>query len=124
MAALSSRAPADHASHLHPSAAAALAGRAEEERVFVACVVRLSIEKNPVRFAAMLEKTRGELRKRGLIPLLCGAAADATYADEVRRGVKAAASHSPRSPTYAAFPDLASFPGRCAGGSRPRYRSR
>ena len=92
MAALAERAVDDHAHHLSPACIAALnAAACPGRRCFVSCVNRLSAEKNSIRFAEMLETIGAEeLRRRGVTPLLCGAAAEPGYANEVRRRVKAA----------------------------------
>lgn len=93
MAALAARSTAEHVAHLCTAATAALpAPGAATRRVFVACVNRLSAEKNSMRFAELLEAIGpNALASRGLVPLLCGAAAEPEYAAEVRRRVKAAA---------------------------------
>ena len=87
---------ATHASSMPTAAAAALAavtaaGR-DGARRFLTCAVRLSGEKNPLLFAALVEALAPELDARGLVPLLAGASADAALAAEVKGRIRAAAS--------------------------------
>ena len=53
-------------------------------RLYLACVVRLSAEKNPKLFVEVIEKISDQLDALGVTPLLAGAAADADYAAELR----------------------------------------
>eukprot|EP00550_Attheya_septentrionalis_P004175 CAMPEP_0198299464 /NCGR_PEP_ID=MMETSP1449-20131203/44839_1 /TAXON_ID=420275 /ORGANISM="Attheya septentrionalis, Strain CCMP2084" /LENGTH=491 /DNA_ID=CAMNT_0044001029 /DNA_START=43 /DNA_END=1518 /DNA_ORIENTATION=- len=55
-----------------------------KERCFVTCVVRLSPEKDALRFAHFVEAASHTLAKHGYIPLLAGAAADKEYATLVK----------------------------------------
>ena len=90
---------ATHASSMPTAAAAALAavtaagrdGARDGTRSFLTCAVRLSGEKNPLLFAALVEALAPELDARGLVPLLAGASADAALAAEVKGRIRAAA---------------------------------
>ena len=62
----------------------AAVGTAGPTRRFVTCAVRLSREKNPMGFVHMVEGALQALRANGLVPLLCGAAAEAEYAEAVK----------------------------------------
>ncbi len=46
------------------------------QRKFLTCCVRLSPEKEPERFVAVVEQlaTAGALQRLGIVPLLCGSA--------------------------------------------------
>uniref|UniRef100_A0A7S0QB38 Glycosyl transferase family 1 domain-containing protein n=1 Tax=Coccolithus braarudii TaxID=221442 RepID=A0A7S0QB38_9EUKA len=59
-------------------------------RKFVVCVVRLSPEKAPMLFAQLVGAIAPELRALGLVPLMCGAAADAEYAMQVKAALRSA----------------------------------
>jgi hypothetical protein len=69
---------ADISEHATAAAAAAAAGGGGGHlpRTYLACVVRLSPEKEPERFVALVEAlvARGALQRRGVVPFLLAAA--------------------------------------------------
>ncbi|KAL1529812.1 hypothetical protein AB1Y20_000744 [Prymnesium parvum] len=71
--------------------ALAAAGRS---RVFVTCAVRLSREKEPMRFVEFVEAAAGRLKDLGLTPLLFGAPADAEYSAAVKSRLQAASTEA------------------------------
>ena len=57
----------------------------QEERIFLTCVVRLSPEKDPLRFVTFLHSIRDLLETHPFwVPVLCGSSSDPTYARQVR----------------------------------------
>ncbi|CAJ1374442.1 unnamed protein product [Effrenium voratum] len=73
-----------------PPQVQAAAQTAQRRRFLVSCVVRLSKEKQALRFARFIAQCSGVLRSLGLVPLLAGAAADG-YAEEVKTALRLAA---------------------------------
>ena len=66
-----------------PAALAAALALPGATRRFVTCGVRLSREKDPMRFVRFVERSAEALQSMGLTPLLFGAEAEAEYAAEV-----------------------------------------
>lgn len=64
------------------------------KRSILACVVRLSPEKNAMRFVRFVERSKPTLDELGIIPLLAGSAADLAYSEKVRQQLKSAAPNS------------------------------
>ena len=89
--ALAEQPRAVHAELLPRAAAAAATAAALHGRCFVTCAVRLSSEKNPLLFVRLVEAIGAHLGALGLVPLLCGASADAELAREVKSRLRAAA---------------------------------
>lgn len=54
------------------------------QRCLVTCVVRLSPEKTVRRFLTFVKASKSLLAEMGLVPLLAGAASDATYAQSIK----------------------------------------
>lgn len=53
-------------------------------RCLVTCVVRLSPEKDVIRFVTLCKRLRGDLLELGYVPLLAGASSDQTYSQQVK----------------------------------------
>ena len=66
----------------------------QSQRFFLTCMVRLSPEKSAHHYVTLLQKLGGVqfLRRRGLIPLLCGAKSVGSYAQQVVDDFKSACS--------------------------------
>ena len=60
-------------------------------RLYLSCVVRLSREKEPMRFVELIRALKPALDESEVVPLLCGASSDAEYAAEVKRALAEAA---------------------------------
>lgn len=60
-------------------------------RRFLICVVRLSPEKEALRFANLVEKLKDTIRTSNMIPVLAGACADQEYANRVTDRLRKAA---------------------------------
>jgi glycosyltransferase involved in cell wall biosynthesis len=63
-------------------------------KYLVVCVVRLSHEKQVMRFVRFIEKIRHVLDEFGYIPLLAGAASEEIYAEQVRNELRRVAPNS------------------------------
>ncbi|CAB9516303.1 Glycosyl transferases group 1 [Seminavis robusta] len=77
-------------SHLPPEAKEVFTNNNNNQprKCFIACVVRLSPEKNTRRFVDFLKATRAFWKDRNWIPLLAGAASDPTYATLVKQELR------------------------------------
>jgi len=92
---------AAHQRHQPPAVASVLAAMSNrtcaaqgvagsDGRFLVTCAVRLSAEKNPLLFVEVMEAIGHHLEAKGLLPLLCGATADASLAREIKERLRAA----------------------------------
>lgn len=57
---------------------------AEQQRCFITCVVRLSPEKNAMRFVTFCQALRDDIIRLGYVPVLAGSASDPLYAQQVK----------------------------------------
>lgn len=57
-------------------------------KFFVACVVRMSPEKNTLRFVRFVKKMKSFLMERNWVPLLAGSASDVVYSKQVKNELK------------------------------------
>jgi len=64
------------------------------ERLFITCVVRLSPEKDTMRFVKFCEALRDVMDRLGYIPILAGSASDPDYAREVKKQLRAVCPHA------------------------------
>ncbi|KAK3282654.1 hypothetical protein CYMTET_9614, partial [Cymbomonas tetramitiformis] len=85
----------DEVLKLAEAAEAAGGSTAVRARPFITCCVRLSPEKEPHRFAQIIEELakRGVLEKYGVAPLLCGAQTT-EYAESIKQRVRAASRNA------------------------------
>eukprot|EP00043_Microstomoeca_roanoka_P011888 m.112399 g.112399 ORF g.112399 m.112399 type:complete len:422 (+) comp15325_c2_seq4:83-1348(+) len=67
---------------------------ARRKRRRLLCCVRLSPEKGALRFVKLIEIMRADILQYGLVPTLCGAAANVMYAEGVKTALKQACAHA------------------------------
>jgi len=80
--------PYSELAHSLPLEASKRLSKSTTQRCLVSCLVRLSPEKNTMRFVEFVKATHEVLQQQKFIPLLVGASSDSGYAREVKEKLR------------------------------------